>query len=394
MNNVHKQTPAIILIIALVGFPQISESIFTPALPNISNIMLVSAKTSQLTMSSYFIGFALGVLFWGRLSDYFGRRPAMMLGIITYLIGNIGLLLSNNFTLFMTARIVQAFGAAAGSVITQTIMRESFSGIYGERVFAKVSAAMAISPALGPLLGGSLLSYFNNYHSIFKLLITMSILLILSVAIKLPETRVINVIGTAIPWQTIALRMIKSPQVWVYCLIISGINGILFSYYAEAPFIFENHFGLTSFQFGWLGLVVGVASILGAITTNRLAGKISSNNIVDLGLIISLIGALSIFLTTNALILLLISVFITFVGINIALPIALSRALIGFEDVIGTASGLLSFIYYLVISSFTFLMSFMHDGTVFALPRYLVIIISLMLIGKIFFNIKNRHKCK
>jgi len=212
------------------------------------------------------------------------------------------------------------------------------------------------------------------------------------VSIKLPETRVIRTNVKVVSWQSIAWQMVKSPQVWFFCLLISGINGILFSYYAEAPFIFEKHFGLTAFQYGWLGLVIGAASIVGAIITNHLAGHTAPEKIVDLGLTISLAGTLIIFVTTNNLILFLVSVLITFIGINIVLPIALSRALIGFEDVIGTASGLLSFIYYLVISAFTYLMSYMHDGTAFSLPRYLLIIITLMISGRIIVIVINRSK--
>ena len=192
MKNVHKKIPSVALIIALVGFPQISESIFTPVLPAISQAMLVSAQTSQLTMSSYFIGFAFGVLFWGRLSDYCGRRPAMSWGILIYLLGNIALLIAKDFNVLLLARILQAFSAATGSVITQTIMRESFSGVRGEKVFATVSAAMALSPALGPLLGGLLQTYFGHYQSVFAALIGMAVLLFLIVLLRLPETRVID----------------------------------------------------------------------------------------------------------------------------------------------------------------------------------------------------------
>ncbi len=74
MKNVQKSVPSLFILIALVGFPQISESIFTPVLPAISEALSVTAQTSQLTMGSYFVGFAIGVLFWGRLSDGIGRR--------------------------------------------------------------------------------------------------------------------------------------------------------------------------------------------------------------------------------------------------------------------------------------------------------------------------------
>ena len=387
MKNVHKKTPSVALIIALVGFPQISESIFTPVLPAISQAMLVSAQTSQLTMSSYFIGFAFGVLFWGRLSDYCGRHPAMSWGILIYLLGNIALLIANDFNVLLLARILQAFGAATGSVVTQTIMRESFSGVRGEKVFATVSAAMALSPAFGPLLGGLLKTYFGHYQSVFAALISMAVLLFLVVLLRLPETRVIDYQTKQPAWYLVAQRMLLSPQVWCYCLIISGINGILFSYYAEAPFIFEQYFGFSSLQYGWLGMVIAAASVIGAVLTNLLAGKIAPERIATIGLVTALLGSGLMLFTAKSIVLILGSIFITFIGINMTLPIALNRALIGFEDVIGTASGLLSFVYYLLISFFTFLMSVMHDGTVLALPKYLILITGLMLIGQFVYRL-------
>lgn len=382
MKNVQKKVPSIILIIALVGFPQISESIFTPVLPALSRAFKISAQTSQLTMSSYFIGFACGVLFWGRLSDRIGRRPAMSWGILVYLLGNLGLLLVNQFDLLMAARLVQAFGAATGSVVTQTIMRESFSGVRGEKVFAQVSAAMALSPALGPLIGGALQTYFNNYRSVFAALIVMAVLLLLAVGWRLPETRSEQMKqASVVAWQQVAHRMLRSRQVWVYCLIISGINGVLFSYYAEAPFIFMTHFGLSAVQYGWLGMVVAAASIVGATITNQLAGKWSPRKVAGTGLVIALLGALVMLNAAHLLTPLLVAIFIVFVGLNITLPIALNQALVGFEDVIGTASGLLSFVYYLVISALTFLMSLLHDGTVLALSRYMILVVAAMTLG-------------
>ncbi|MCH4171109.1 MAG: multidrug effflux MFS transporter [Lactobacillus sp.] len=394
MKNVQKKLPSIFLIIALVGFPQISESIFTPILPALSRGMAISAATSQHTMSSYFIGFACGVLFWGQLSDRIGRRPAMGWGITVYLLGNIGLLLAGQFHIFMAARLVQAFGAAAGSVVTQTIMRESFSGVRGAKVFAQVSAAMALSPALGPLIGGALQTYYGNYRSVFSALITMAVLLLFYVAFRLPETRAEAISHHAVSWPQVAWRMLRSPQVLVYSLIISGINGILFGYYAEAPFIFIQHFGLSTMEYGWLGLIIASASILGALITNGLSDKQAPARIAGIGLVVALIGALGMLKTADALVPLLITVFVTFCGINITLPIALNQALVGFEDVIGTASGLLSFAYYLIISGFTFLMSAMHDGTVLALPKFVTLLVAIMLLGRLVGKLDNRRRAR
>lgn len=382
MKNVQKKGPSILIIIALVGFPQISESIFAPVLPALSRAFNVSAQTSQLTMSSYFIGFAVGVVFWGWLSDRIGRRQAMLWGIVVYLIGNLGLLFAGQFPLLMTARLLQAFGAAVGSVVTQTIMRESFSGVRGERVFAQVSAAMSLSPALGPLIGGALQTYWGGYRSVFLALVIMAMLLWGYTKLRLPET-LTQVVTQTIPWWRVAGRLARTPRVWVYGLLISGINGVLFSYYAEAPFVFETHFGLSAVQYGWSGMVIAAASLVGASLATTLAGRVTPETLIDVGLGLALIGSVALFVGIQQLVSAFIAIFLAFTGINLALPMVLNRVLIGFEDVMGTASGLLSLGYYLGISALTLLMSAMHNGTVWTLPQYMTLVVAVMLIGSV-----------
>ncbi|CAJ1192392.1 Bcr/CflA family drug resistance efflux transporter [Companilactobacillus crustorum] len=374
MKNVRNTVPSILLIIVLVGFPQISESIFTPALPPISSSMHISAATSQLTMSIYFIAFAIGVLFWGKLSDQVGRRIAMNLGIIVYLIGNLGLFISPNFTFLLAARFIQALGASVGSVVTQTIMRESFSGLKGAKVFSKVSAAMALSPAFGPLIGGLIQSYLG-YRNVFSALIIMATLILFYSYYRLPETsNKSNLVKVSM--LQVTYNLLTDPIVWSYGLLIGGINGILFSYYSEAPFIFMKHFGYTSVQYGSLGMTLALASLLGALIVNFLVKYLKSEIIALIGLTFSSISGvlLLISLQLDQASLLILGFFLIFLGLNITLPVALNLALKGYEDVIGTASGLFSFGYYLIVSLLTLLVSLIHNGTIWTLPIFILII--------------------
>lgn len=377
MKNVSKKSPSILLMVVLVGFPQISESIFTPVLPQLSRALRVSAQTAQLTMSIYFIAFAAGVLFWGWLSDQIGRRQAMLLGIGVYLIGNCGLLLAPQFCWLILARLVQAFGASVGSVVTQTIMRESFSGVRGAQVFAKVGAAMALAPALGPLIGGLVQTYFG-YRNVFSTLIMMAVAALLYAGASLPETRVVTT-GQVNGWHVIK-RLLTDRTVWIYGLVISGINGILFSYYAEAPFIFISHFQMSTVQYGWLGMVLAAASIIGAMTTNYGAPKFGAITTAKAGLVGALIGGIGLVVASaaNQLWWMVGLIFIVFWGLNTTLPVVLNLALVGYEDVIGTASGLFSFGYYLAISALTYGMSLLHTGSISRLPLYIVMIGGVM----------------
>ncbi|WP_125760959.1 multidrug effflux MFS transporter [Companilactobacillus hulinensis] len=384
MKNVRKNVPSLLLIIVLVGFPQISESIFTPVLPSISKNMNISASSSQLTMSIYFVAFAIGVLFWGRLSDCVGRRPAMLWGIAVYLIGNIGLLISPSFGLLLASRFIEAFGASVGSVVTQTIMRESFEGITGAKVFSKVEAAMALSPAFGPLIGGVVQTYLG-YKNVFSTLIVMAVLVLLYSFYRLPETQDISV-KENIPLIKVTIILIKDPVVWSYGILIGGINGILFGYYSEAPFIFIKHFGYTSIQYGSLGMTLALASIIGAVLVNYLVNFLRSETIALSGLIFSTLASLLLIasLQFDKSIFVIIGFFMIFVGLNTTLPIALNLALKGYEDVIGSASGIFSFGYYLIVSLLTYIISIMHNGTIKSLPLFVLGTCLIMLISYIF----------
>ena len=127
MKNEKVSVPSLLLMIILVAFPQISETIYTPSLPDISKALHVSNNEVQLTLSVYFAGFALGVFF---IDGYriIGRRPAMLFGIVVYGAGSFLCFITNSIEVLLVSRFIQAFGASAGSVVTQTILRESVEG--------------------------------------------------------------------------------------------------------------------------------------------------------------------------------------------------------------------------------------------------------------------------
>lgn len=123
MNKKPTTSPALWILFLLAGFGQLSETIYSPALPEIAVYLHTSTNWVQWTLSLYFIGFALGVFFWGRLSDHTGRKPAMLLGLSLYTLSSFLCLLSKNIEWLLFARLLQGLGASAGSVVTMTIAR-------------------------------------------------------------------------------------------------------------------------------------------------------------------------------------------------------------------------------------------------------------------------------
>ncbi|MGE7926543.1 multidrug effflux MFS transporter [Lysinibacillus xylanilyticus] len=367
--------PSLLLMIVLVAFPQISETIYSPSLPDLSEALNASNRSVQLTLSIYFIGFAIGVFCWGWISDFIGRRPAMLGGLIFYSIGSFMCFYAETITFLLVSRFIQAFGAATGSIITQTILRESVSGSKRHAMFAQISAVIAFTPAVGPLIGGWV-DQALGFRAVFFVLVAMSILLFIYAYFRLPETTD-KTTRKRIAIFPVVKRIISSPRVLVFGLLIGGINGVLFSYYAEAPFIFINHFNLSPGLYGFLGIIVALASIIGAMISKRLVNKYRPEKVIHLGSLVMTVGALLLLIVStlplsNIVLLMgiLVSIFITLLGSGIALPNCLSLALVSFQDVIGTAGAIFSLGYYLLVSLITSGMSFLHNGSLMIMPLY------------------------
>ena len=153
MNN---RLPPRWLVVGLMMFPQIVETIYSPVLTHIATEFRVSEGQTSQTLSVYFLAFAAGVVCWGRVCDLIGRRPAMLAGLLTYGAGTLLALLATQFETLLLARVIAAFGAAVGSVVTQTMLRDSYQGSDLARVFSVMGIALSLSPVLGLVSGGLL----------------------------------------------------------------------------------------------------------------------------------------------------------------------------------------------------------------------------------------------
>lgn len=373
-----KLPPSLVLLICLLGFPQISETIYTPSLPDLARALSVDMHIAEFTLSVYFIGFAIGVFGLGILADILGRRRSLLIGLLVYILGSLGCQFSSSITALLLFRLIQALGASAGSVITLTMMREVYTGQEKIRAFAIASAALSLSPALGPVIGGFLDQYWG-WRSNFSFLVGMGILLTGWCSLRLAETKPAHVQRKKLG--PLFQRMMKDPHIWYAAGMIAACNGIIFSYYGEAPYIFIELFHLKPSVYGGLGLLVSSAFILASLFTQKMNKK--PEQIIQLGALIALVGSglLSELLlchevgpemsmTKWGLIFLWIE--LIFLGIGLVIPNCLAIALKDYQDCLGSAGSILGLTYYILIAGFTALMGMIHTGFASAMPVYFV----------------------
>lgn len=331
------------LILTAVMTPQILETLYSPALTAISCDFNVSASQAGQTLSIYFLAFALGVGFWGIVCDRFGRRTAMLAGLALYLCGAGVALLSSSFPLLLAARAVIAFGAAVGSIVTQTMLRDVYQGPALGKVFSTLGIALSISPLLGMFAGGVLVGWGGS-AAVFAAQWLWALMLLLWCWCALPETR--RQTETAVPFSLWPL--LRDRHIWCSALLVAAFNIMAFSYFSLGPFIFER-MGLSSRQFGYSGMVLALGSLCGALLNHYLLRRsISPKNLILLGSLLALCAAPALYAWQYSLWMLLPCALVT-LAFGLAIPNVLSQALRHHQQQLGAAGAMFGLLYYLLI---------------------------------------------
>ncbi|MFX2482237.1 MFS transporter [Serratia marcescens] len=334
------------LLVTAIMTPQLLETLYSPALTAIRSDFGVSAAQAGQTLSIYFFAFALGVAFWGAFCDRFGRRPAMLAGLALYLVGAGLALLSGSFTLLLAARALIAFGAAVGSIVTQTMLRDVYQGPALGRMFALVGIALSISPLLGMFAGGALVVWGGS-AAIFTAQAAWALALLLWSYGTLPETRRRQTATAAAPG--IALTAIlRDRHIWCSALLVASFNIMVFSYFSLAPFMFER-LGLNSQQFGYSGVMLALGSLAGALLNRHLLARgVSAKHQILLGGLLAVASGVALFWWQHSLWMLL-PCALVMLAFGLAIPNVLSQALSRYRQQLGTAGALFGLLYYLLI---------------------------------------------
>ncbi|TQP33023.1 multidrug efflux MFS transporter EmrD-3 [Vibrio cholerae] len=341
-----KTKPSLCLMVIMLMFPQIVETIYSPVLGSIARSFSVSDAQAAQTLSVYFLAFALGVVIWGVLSDKWGRRPTMLVGLLIYGSATFIAMQTDSFTILMLARVFSAFGIAVGSVVTQTILRDVFSGHELRRVFSLMGIGISISPVLGMLLGGQL-AFAGGHQLVFLALFFIALVLFVYNLYQLPETQQVK---PKIALGCLVARMFKDRQVLLSAVLVALYNVALFSYYQLGAFIFSD-LGLDAEQFGYSGIALGLGSLIGSFLNKTLLAKqVPQRALLLLAALLLIMGTIGVSLTLDS-IGFVAAMILVVIAYGMAIPNILSTALVEYKSQAGSAGALFGLLYYLLIGS-------------------------------------------
>lgn len=244
---------SILLILgALSAFGPLAIDFYLPAFPSMARAFATDVEHVQLSLAAYFVGLALGQLFYGPLADRYGRRWPLLAGVVLFTLASLACAFAPSLDWLIAARFVQALGGCAGMVITRAVVRDSCDPVQGAKVFSQLMLVMGLAPILAPLGGGLLLNAFG-WQSIFVSLTAFSALCGIAVALKLPETLAADAPKHPLNGTVKRYVSLFGDREFVAFALAGGVAMAgMFAYIAGSPFVFIELYGVPAEHYGWL----------------------------------------------------------------------------------------------------------------------------------------------
>ena len=334
-------------LLAMITFSgTLAMHVFVPALPAAATDLGVGVATMQMTVSLYILGLALGQLFYGPVSDRFGRRATLMVGMTLYTVAGAAAALAPSAGALVAARLAQALGGCAGLVLARAIVRDLAAATEAARRLALMNLMVTLGPALAPLLGSALVLHLG-WRSIFVLLAGLGVANLLLAWRLLPETAII---GRAIDTAGLLrnyLRLLRSPAFLGYAVGGGCATTSMYAFIAVAPFVFAQQLHRPAYEVGPLLALLVLGVWIGSVLASRLVGRLPLRRLLIGANALSVLAAfllLTVVLADRLSVAwVVLTMFLFTLGVGTAAPAALAQALGVNPIVIGSASGLYGF---------------------------------------------------
>lgn len=290
-----------VLLGALVAFGPLAVDMYLPALPALAAGLGASIDAAQGSITVFLAGFALGMLFYGPLSDHYGRRRVMLGGIALFAVTSLACLLATSLPQLLLARALQALGGGAASVLARAVVRDRFEGAEAIRRLSLMAMVTALAPLVAPLAGSLLLRGFG-WRGTFGALTLWGLLCLAVVWRRLPESlpperRGGQTLGRAFG----AYRALLSHPPALGLVLAGGMSfAAMFAYITAAPFYFITLHGFSPLRFGTVFACNALGILAANYANSRLARRVGAQRLAGIGTVGGLLGAVLLFATRDA----------------------------------------------------------------------------------------------
>jgi DHA1 family bicyclomycin/chloramphenicol resistance-like MFS transporter len=337
------------LLAALTGLGPLSTDLYLPSLPDMGRAFGVATSQVQLTLSVFLLGFAVGQLFYGPLSDRRGRRPVLLASVAIYCIASLICTFAPTVGILIAGRFLQALGASGAIVLARAVVRDLYSGARAGKELSIMGAIMAVAPITGPLIGGVLHTLFG-WRSSFAALLVCGLVLGWMAWRKLPET--LKYPAPEVPSLSAMLRVYRDLLRQRVFLLYAGITAAsyagLFAWISSASFILQDIYHLTPIAFSLHFLPSATGYLIGATIASRIVSRIGIDRTIGYGACVLFGGGLAmmimLFVTASPLFAVVLPASLYTIGLGLTFPQAMAGGLSPFPERAGAASSLLGFI--------------------------------------------------
>lgn len=322
--------------LSVLGF--LATDMYLPAFAAMQQDLDTSAASISASLSLFLAGFALGQLFWGPLSDRYGRKPVLLSGLAIFAVGCLGMLWVQNATLMLALRFLQAIGVCAAAVTWQAMVTDYYPAQRTNRIFATIMPLVGLSPALAPLLGSWLLVHFE-WQAIFATLFAITLLLMLPALRLKAAAKSATVTEKKITF----LALLRSREYSGNVLIYAACSASFFAWLTGSPFILhEMGYGPTAIGLSYIPQTI--AFLVGGYGCRALLQKWSGQQMLPWLLVIFAVSVAATWLVglqTHASLVALMIPFCLMAVVNGGIyPIVVAQALKSFPQATGRAAAL------------------------------------------------------
>ena len=356
VSSIAPQRPAprrltaglIALLGILAALSSLATNIILPSFPSIGGALGLTTRDLSITLSSFFVAFALGQLVVGPLADRFGRRPLVLGGLLTFAIGSLVAASAPDLNILVAGRVVQALGVCAASVLSRAIARDLFEGHDLARVLSVTTIATAAASGFSPFLGTVIDNMFG-WRAIFLGVGATSLIVAIAYRASVGETLAVDSRSTA-PLAAVARNygsLLVDMRFLAPALTVSMIIGGLFAFFAAAPAILIDGFGQSPLGLSVFFAATVIVVFSGGLLATWFARRIGHAEATLLGTILAFIGSALVLGSASyglSLIWYTLSLTVFLFGMGLTNPLGTALALQPFGNQAGLASALLGFL--------------------------------------------------